>query len=82
VERLDYAGRAVGASLALFRANREHTVSLLRQLPDAWGRYAIVTWGHIPDGRRLTVSDMICTQTIHVPWHIDQIRATREVLGR
>jgi uncharacterized damage-inducible protein DinB len=82
VERLDYAGRAVGASLALFRANREHTVSLLRHLPDAWGRYAVVTWGHIPDGRRLTVSDMICTQTIHVPWHIDQIRATREVLGR
>jgi hypothetical protein len=82
VERLDYAGRAIAPSLALFRANRRHAAGLLRHLPDAWGRSVIVTWGHIPNGRRLTVGNMICTQTIHVPWHIDQIRATQQVLGR
>ena len=82
VERMDYAGREIGSGLALFRANRQHVTGLIRHLPDAWGRAAIVTWGHVPDGRRLTVGDMLCAQTVHVPWHVDQIRATREVIGR
>ena len=82
VERMDYAGRQIGPVLALFHANRQHTAGLIRHLPDAWSRAAIVTWGHVPDGRRLTVGDMLCAQTVHVPWHVDQIRATREVIGR
>jgi hypothetical protein len=81
VDRLDYAGREISSALDLFRANRQYTAGLLHHLPDAWGRHVIVTWGHVPDGRRLTVGNMICTQTIHVPWHIDQIRATREYLA-
>lgn len=80
VERLDYAGREIDSALDLFRANRRYTAGLLEHLPDAWGRHAIVTWGNVPDGRRLTVGNMICTQTIHVPWHVDQIMATRELL--
>ena len=82
VERMDYAGREVGSALTLFRANRQHVSRLIRHLPDAWERAVIVTWGHVPDGRRLTVGDMLCAQTVHVPWHVDQIRATRDSLGR
>jgi hypothetical protein len=81
VEHLDYAGREIGSALDLFRANRRHVAALLRRLPDAWSRHAIVVWPQLPDGRRLTVGDMLCTQTIHVPWHVDQIEATKEVLG-
>jgi hypothetical protein len=81
VEQLDYAGREIAGALDLFRANRQHVAGLLTHLPDVWGRHTIVTWAHIPDGRRLTVGDMLCTQTIHVPWHVDQIRATRDVLA-
>jgi hypothetical protein len=81
VEQLDYAGRTITGALDLFRANRQHVAGLLTHLPDVWGRHTIVTWAHIPDGRRLTVGDMLCTQTIHVPWHVDQIGATRELLA-
>jgi hypothetical protein len=81
VERLGYADREIGTALALFRANRQHVAGLLRHSPDVWGRHAIVTWAHVPEGRRLTVGDMLCTQTIHVPWHVDQIRAARELIG-
>ncbi|MBC8444804.1 MAG: DinB family protein [Chloroflexi bacterium] len=81
-EALDYARREIPSALAVLRANRRHIVRLLRHLPDVWERRLLVTWPHLPEGRELSVHDILCIQTVHVPWHVDQIRETRQVHRR
>jgi uncharacterized damage-inducible protein DinB len=76
-----YAGRGIESSLALFRANRRHTVQLLAQIPDAWERCIFLQQ---PDGEERsqeTVGDMVEGQADHVYGHIDDIRRIRELHG-
>jgi hypothetical protein len=81
VERWDYAGRAIGPSLALFRANRRHVVQLVGQNPDGWERHMRIQWPHRPEEERITVGDVIEMQANHVAHHVDDIRAIRQTRG-
>lgn len=81
-QAMDYAGRAVAPAVALFRANRQHMVQLVQQLPGAWARSATLIWPRPPYERPATVREMMFIPMIHVPWHIEQIRETRQVHGR
>jgi hypothetical protein len=71
-----YAEREVNPSLALFRANREHIVQLLHQIPDAWERYALIT---LPGGeeRATSIRYVVEMQSEHVESHIRDMRDIR-----
>ncbi|GCE28834.1 hypothetical protein KDA_43180 [Dictyobacter alpinus] len=79
--KLDYAGRAIGPALALFRANHEHTLQLVRHLPAAMKRCVVFTWvGH--EATTLSVQDMLHSQAYHVMTHCKEIQEIRRIHGR
>ena len=81
VDALDHAGRPIAPALDLLRANRCHLVQLLEHLPGAWEQYVLIPRPEYPDGFKMVVQDIILTQAVHVPWHVEQIRETRQMHG-
>lgn len=79
-ERWRYSTRSIDVSLALFRANRDHVMQLLKHVPDAWQRSIGMpkSDGHT---ERVTVGTAIQIQADHVMHHIDQIVAIRAAHG-
>jgi len=79
-EHWDYAGREIGPSLELFRANRVHIAQSLRQTPDAWERTALIT---LQDDKEelISVKYVVEMQTRHVDMHVEDIQAMREKHG-
>lgn len=76
---LNYVSRPITPALALFRANHRDLESLLNHLPEAWERYVMLKRDKNSEERKITVGQLIQTQTGHAEHHIEQIRATREV---
>ena len=77
VKRWSYASWDVSQSLALLKANREHSLGLLHQLPWLWeNRLFIPT----RDGgqERVSVSDVVEMQARHVEGHVEDIRQIRQ----
>jgi hypothetical protein len=81
VDALDHTGRPVAQALGLLRANRCHLVQLLEHLPDGWRRYVLIPRPEYPDGFKMVVKDIVLTQAVHIPWHIEQIRQVRQMHG-
>jgi uncharacterized damage-inducible protein DinB len=79
-ERWGYARRSIDVSLALLKANRDHVMQLLEQVPDAWQRS--ISWRN-PNGEteRVSVGSAIGIQAKHVEHHVKRIRELREHLG-
>ena len=79
-ERWGYAHRSLDSSIALFRANRDHVVQLLEQVPDAWSRTIGV---RKPNGEVETVSAgfVVEMQAEHVEHHVTRILAIRREGG-
>lgn len=73
-----YSSRSIAPSLALFRANREFIVDLLRQIPDAWDRSIQVQWPQRPMAR-ISVGGVLEMQARHVVDHNKDIHAIREL---
>ncbi len=75
-ERWNYAGRDLAPSLALFHANREHVLQLLRHIPDAWTRSIHMTW---LSGKQvqITVGEIVEMQARHALGHVNDILALR-----
>jgi len=80
VELWAYEERAIDPSLALFRANRAHTVQLLAHATDAWERSLSIRW---PNGetQEISVGWVVGMQAQHVEGHLDDIRRIREAHG-
>jgi hypothetical protein len=78
-ETLDYAGRAVAPSLALFCAHRAHIVQLVQHLPGALERHVEFThhWYGAPQTVRITAGEMIAMQARHATAHTAEIAAIR-----
>ena len=76
-ENWKYADRTIEPSLALLRANRQHIVELVRQIPDAWEKSIRVKW---PDGEeeRITIGEVLEMQARHVIGHINDIQLIRQ----
>jgi hypothetical protein len=72
-----YAGREIEPSLALFRANRQHISQLVREIPGACEKYALIT---LPDGeeKASSVRYVVEMQTQHVEGHIEDIQTVRK----
>jgi len=81
VAALDHARRPLAPALALLSANREHLTQLLDHVPDAWVQHVLIPMPRYPDGYKMVVKDIILTQAAHIPWHIGQIRETRQIHG-
>ena len=77
-QTLYYPGRAIAPALALLRANRAVIGELVAHFPYAWERSVLTTWPDQPDGYERAVGSTLLIQACHVPWHVKQIRETRD----
>jgi uncharacterized damage-inducible protein DinB len=79
-DRWAYAHRSVDVSLALLKANRDHILQLLRQMPDGWSRSVGIRKS---DGKieRVTVGAVVEMQADHVAHHVKRILAIRTEIG-
>ena len=73
VERWGYKSRAIEPSLALFRANREHIVQLLQEIPAAWEQTLLILWPK-GDEQEVSVAWVVEMQAQHVLGHVEDIR--------
>jgi hypothetical protein len=81
-ETLDYAHREIAPALRLLRANHEHLAALLQHLPDAWERHVMLKRNRSVEARKITVSQLMQSQTSHALHHLEQIRETRKMHKR
>ncbi len=79
-ERWAYSRRAIGASLSLLRASREHVIQLLASVPDAWNHTIVV---RTPKGEieQVSVGCVIQMQSNHVLHHLERIRTILQERG-
>jgi hypothetical protein len=79
-----YGERAIGPSLALFSANRCHTVELSQKIPDAWERSIVIRGTIVEEHRsmeeRVTVAQVIEQGCDHLEGHIEDIRKIRQAV--
>lgn len=72
-QRWQYEGRSLKTSLALFRANREHIVELLRLDPSAWDKYVRIHWPGEGEESRITVEEVVTMHVNHLAGHLEDI---------
>lgn len=77
VKRWSYAEREVSHSLALFQANRQHTLELLRQIPWLWEKCLLIPT-RAGGQERASVGEVVEMQARHVEGHVQDIRQIRQ----
>ncbi len=80
VKRWSYAERDVEHSLALFKANRQHTLGLLDQVPRLWERCLLIPKRE-GGQERVSVREVVEMQAGHVLGHVEDIKQIRSVHG-
>ena len=73
-DRWAYNQRSIGTSLSLLKANREHVLQLLANVPEAWNRVVVVRTRQ-GDIEQVPVGFVIQMQADHLLHHIERIRA-------
>jgi catechol 2,3-dioxygenase-like lactoylglutathione lyase family enzyme len=81
-EPLDYAGRAIAPSLALFRAHRVHIAQLMQHLPGTWESYILFRWPNTEAEEQVSAGAIIRAQARHAEEHIEAIRRILRQYGR
>jgi DinB family protein len=79
--RWNYQRRSIEPSLAMFRANRNHIVQLLRHTPDSLEKGLRVRWPTKIGEQNVKVRLIVEEQTQHVLAHIAEIGEIRKVHG-
>jgi hypothetical protein len=79
VESLRFGERAIEPGLALLRANRLFVAHMIEHLPDAWERHVFFQQREATEDVPYTVGRGITVLACHIPWHVEQIRETRQV---
>jgi hypothetical protein len=82
VEMVGAAKCAVEPGIDLLRANRTFVAELMRRLPNAWERHAVLYLPWRDQWEERTAGQLIFTWVCHLPWHIRHIEETRQVCGR
>ena len=80
-KRWHYKDRSIEPSLAMFRANRNHIVQLLRHTPGAMEKSLRVRWPTKLGDQEVKVASVVEGQTQHVLGHIAEISEFRSVHG-
>jgi uncharacterized damage-inducible protein DinB len=77
VENWKYARRDIRSSLALLRANRQHIMELMQQIPKAWEKSIRL---RPPNGQeeRVTIGEVVEMQANHIVGHIHDIQSIRQ----
>jgi uncharacterized damage-inducible protein DinB len=81
---LDYANRPIDDAVELFKAVRRCIAEMVKHLPDARERSALITRTIDKDQAQsftFTVEKMLSWQIQHLEIHLEQIRETRELHG-
>ena len=73
-----YANRPIQPSLELFRANRQHMVELIQQIPNLGERSIRIKHPDIAEEQRITIGFVLEMQIDHLAEHIGEIRAIRQ----
>jgi uncharacterized damage-inducible protein DinB len=74
---LKYQQRSIDLAIALYKANHQSLVELLKILPDSLERYIILRWAKDPTGSKITVNQLIQSRIQHTQHHLAQIIETR-----
>jgi hypothetical protein len=80
VKRWSYAERDVLHSLELFKANRQHTVELLIQVPTLWDNCLLIPT-RSGEHERVSVGEVVEMQSGHVEGHVEDIQKIRQKHG-
>jgi hypothetical protein len=80
VKRWSYAERDVWHSLELFKANRQHTVELLNQVPTIWEKCLLLPT-RAGGQERVSVGEVVEMQAGHVVGHVEDILKIRQKHG-
>ena len=80
-KRWHYEDRSIEPSLAMFRANRNHIVQLLRHTPGAMEKSLRIHWPTKLGEQEVKVASIVEGQTQHVLGHIAEIGEFRSVHG-
>jgi hypothetical protein len=75
-ENWQYPNRSLDVSLALFKANREHVVELLRLSPNARGRSVKIHWPGETKEDRITVEDVVKMHVNHLAGHLEDMQVS------
>jgi len=80
VKRWSYAERDVTHSMALFKANRQHTLDLLMQVPWLWEKCLLIPTRQ-GGQEQVSVGEVVEMQSRHVEGHVIDIRKIRQSHG-
>ena len=72
-QRWHYASRPIAESLAMFRANRSITATILASTPRWWGRQVAIKWRN-GELETQTILAVVESQANHAMQHIEEIR--------
>jgi hypothetical protein len=78
-KKWQYKTRSLVISLALFQANRDHIVELLRLMPECWERSARIHWPGETEEGRITIQDVVKMHNNHLAGHLEDIQAILNV---
>jgi hypothetical protein len=81
VDSLRFGNRALEPGIAFLRANRFFVAHLLEQIPQSWERHVRVGHAGDAEGRPFSAGRGVTILACHIPWHVEQIRETRQVHG-
>jgi catechol 2,3-dioxygenase-like lactoylglutathione lyase family enzyme len=83
VEALAYNERAIGPSLALLKATRQHLAQLFQQIPDHWDRYVLMKFASWEgEGDKVTIGALLDGLNWHLAEHCAEIQETRRMHQR
>lgn len=81
VDTLGFGERELKPGLEFLRAHRRFVAHLVQSTPQAWERHVLVGQSEDAEGFPWTAGRGVVVLACHIPWHIEQIRETRQVHG-
>ncbi len=80
MKRWSYAERDVAHSIELFKANRLHSLELLRGVPDLWDKCLLIP-ARQGGQQKASVGEVVQMQAGHVKGHVEDIQKIRKANG-
>ena len=81
-ERWVYKKRALESVLNSYRASTHYLVEFMRNNPDIWENYGLITWRGETEASRMTVRQIVEMNIRHLDGHLQDIQSIQEVNRR
>jgi hypothetical protein len=76
--RWGYGRRAMGTILSSYRASTGYLVEFLRNVPEVWENFGLITWRGRSEASRLTVRQIVEMNIRHLGEHLKDIQSIQE----